>query len=216
MTHSRFYYARDHSGLYAQLIEVRHGPLRPEAVWASTYKNATYQAWMSTFPDMKFSIASWLLLAIFASLASASLAANLKKKKIKNLVTFGDSYTDVVITGDAGISWPTYAADYAQVSLYPFARAGATCSNNITFRPFPPLFESQLPLYFTEKNNGSLNLDAKKTLYTLWIGTNDLGVNSLISGNNNASLVDVANCMVDWVKVLYESGARNFLFQNVG
>ncbi|KAG5716240.1 GDSL esterase/lipase [Termitomyces sp. T112] len=164
---------------------------------------------------MKFSIASWLLLAIFASLASASLAANLKKKKIKNLVTFGDSYTDVVITGDAGISWPTYAADYAQVSLYPFARAGATCSNNITFRPFPPLFESQLPLYFTEKNNGSLNLDAKETLYTLWIGTNDLGVNSLISGNNNASLVDVANCMVDWVKVLYESGARNFLFQNM-
>ncbi|KAG6872551.1 hypothetical protein C0995_008895 [Termitomyces sp. Mi166 len=164
---------------------------------------------------MKFSIALWILLAISVSSTFASVTKGLKENKIKNLVTFGDSYTDVVVTGDAGVSWPTYAAGYAQVSLHPFARAGATCSNNLTFRPFPPLFESQLPLYFAEKNNGSLELDPKETLYTLWIGTNDLGVNSLISGSNSASLVDVTNCMVNWVKVLYESGARNFLFQNM-
>ncbi|KAG6895426.1 hypothetical protein C0992_001287 [Termitomyces sp. T32_za158] len=164
---------------------------------------------------MKFSIVSWILLAICVPATYSSSAKGLKANKIKNLVTFGDSYTDVVVAGDNGVSWPTYAAGYAQVSLHPFARAGATCSNNITFRPFPPLFESQLPLYFAEKNNGSLELDAKETLYTLWIGTNDLGVNSLISDSNNASLVDVTNCMVNWVKVLYESGARNFLFQNM-
>lgn len=164
---------------------------------------------------MKLFIALWVLLLAYIPSAYSSSAKGLKAKKIKNLVTFGDSYTDVVITGDHGVSWPTYAAGYAQVSLHPFARAGATCSNNLTFRPFPSLFESQLPLYLSEKNNGSLKLVAKETLYTLWIGTNDLGVNSLISGSNNASLVDVANCMVNWVKVLYESGARNFLFQNV-
>ncbi|KAG6864112.1 hypothetical protein C0991_012434 [Blastosporella zonata] len=164
---------------------------------------------------MKFSLAaSFLFLAISAAPSLASSVGSIKAKQIKNLVTFGDSYTDVVITGDAGVSWPIYAAEYAHVSLYPFARAGATCSNDITYRPFPSLFESQLPLYFTENHNGTLKLDPTETLYTLWIGTNDLGVNSLISGSNNASLVDVTNCMVNWVKVLYENGARNFLFQN--
>ncbi|KAG6867215.1 hypothetical protein C0993_005591 [Termitomyces sp. T159_Od127] len=164
---------------------------------------------------MKLSIAPCVLLAISIPATYAASAKGLKANKIKHLVTFGDSYTDVVTTGDAGVAWPTYAAGYAQVSLHPFARSGATCSNNLTFRPFPPLFESQLPLYFAEKNNGSLELDPMETLYTLWIGTNDLGVNSIISGSNNASLVEVTNCMVNWVRVLYDSGARNFLFQNM-
>ncbi|KAF8066944.1 GDSL lipase/esterase [Lyophyllum atratum] len=147
--------------------------------------------------------------------ASTAGAAGVLPKQIKNLVTFGDSYTDVVNVGDGGVAWPVYASGYAKVSLFPFARSGATCSNNITFRPFPSLFESQLPLYLTEKDNGSLKLNPRETIYTLWIGTNDVGVNSLISGGNKASIVDVATCMVNWVKTLYATGARNFLFQNM-
>ncbi|KAF8884190.1 GDSL lipase/esterase [Infundibulicybe gibba] len=138
----------------------------------------------------------------------------LRPKQIKNLVTFGDSYTDVVSTGDGGVAWPVYAAGYASVSLFPFARSGATCSNNITFRPFPSVFESQLPLYFAEATNGTLKLKPEETLYTLWIGTNDVGANALTT-KNEASIVDVAECMVNWVSVLYASGARNFLFQNM-
>ncbi|KAF5329615.1 hypothetical protein D9619_009247 [Psilocybe cf. subviscida] len=141
--------------------------------------------------------------------------------QIKNLVTFGDSYTDVVQVGDGGTAWPVYASGYAQVSLFPFARSGATCSNNITFRPFPSLFESQLPAYFsatganpTTHAPGKLN--ASQTLYTLWLGTNDVGANALLTGSDGkVNLVDVMQCMVNWVKVLYESGARNFLFQNM-
>ncbi|KAG6908643.1 hypothetical protein DXG01_003821 [Tephrocybe rancida] len=165
---------------------------------------------------MKAPTAAFCLL-LSAALASASSpkGSSSKDPKIKNLVTFGDSYTDVGWTGDQGIAWPTYVVDYARVSLYPFAKAGATCSNNLTYRPFPSLFESQLPLYLSEKHNGSLKLDAKETIYSLWIGTNDLGVNSLVSGSNSANIVEVATCMVNWVKVLYESGARNFLFQNM-
>lgn len=118
-------------------------------------------------------------------------------------------------TGDQGTAWPVYAAGYSKTALHPFARSGATCSNNITFRPFPPVFENQLPLYFTETGNGTLNLPADETIYTLWIGTNDLGVDSLITGSNNASIVDVSGCMVNWVRTLYASGARNFIMQNV-
>lgn len=137
------------------------------------------------------------------------------KGQIKNLVTFGDSYTDTVLISNGGTQWPTYAAGYAGITNFPFARAGATCSNDLTFRPFPPLFGSQIPTFLAEKKNGTIKVNGDNTLYTLWIGTNDLGVSSLLTGDSSASLVDVTGCMVNWVKVMYENGARNFLFQNV-
>ncbi|KAJ7020162.1 carbohydrate esterase family 16 protein [Mycena alexandri] len=155
-----------------------------------------------------------LICAIAAS-ASGVLAVGVQPGQIKHLVTFGDSYTDVVATGDQGTAWPVYAAGYSKTALHPFARSGATCSNNITFRPFPPVFGDQLPLYLMEASNGTLHLPPAETIYTLWIGTNDLGVDSLITGSNNASVVDVTGCMVDWVRTLYASGARNFIMQNM-
>jgi len=36
-----------------------------------------------------------------------------------------------------------------------------------------------------------------------------------LTGSDNASLVDVTECMVNWVSALHASGARNFLFQNM-
>jgi GDSL-like Lipase/Acylhydrolase len=154
--------------------------------------------------------ALWSLLAL-STPAVRGIGVN--PKQIKNLVTFGDSYTDIVPVGDKRAAWPVYAADYAHLSLFPFARSGATCSNNIPPRPFPSLFESQLPVYFEKKP--SLKLPAVETIYTLWIGTNDVGANALLPGSDKASLVEVTMCMVNWVNVLYQSGARNFLFQNV-
>lgn len=156
--------------------------------------------------------------ALSTSLLHGIAAKGVFPGQIKNLVTFGDSYTDVVNTGDAGVAWPIYAADYGHLKLFPYARAGATCSNNLTFRPFPSLYETQLPLYFTEKSNGSLKaLAPQDTIYTLWIGTNDVGVNSLLVGQGTpgTSVVDTTTCAVSWVKTLYDSGARNFIFQNV-
>jgi hypothetical protein len=101
--------------------------------------------------------------ALWSSLALASPPS---MQHIKNLVTFGDSYADLVRTGDpGGVTWPVYATDYANLSLSVFARSGATCSNKLTPRPFPSLFESQLPAYFEQK--GSLNLVPQETIYTL-------------------------------------------------
>ncbi|KAH9922176.1 uncharacterized protein B0H18DRAFT_1018380 [Fomitopsis serialis] len=129
--------------------------------------------------------------------------------QIKNLVTFGDSYSDVTSgqgdPGDNATAWPVYAAMYGDFTLYPYAKSGATCSNYLTPRLFPSVFEDELPLYFTERENGSLVLDPTDTMYTLWIGTNDVGV----------TLVDTIGCAVDWVKVLYGAGARNFVVQNM-
>ncbi|KAF6752808.1 GDSL lipase/acylhydrolase [Ephemerocybe angulata] len=156
-----------------------------------------------------------LLVASLTSPSNAQSGVGIRPKQIKNLVTFGDSYTDVGYSSNGGTPWPIYTAGYAGVKLFPYAKAGATCSNELTYRPFPPLFGSQLPKYFEEK--GSLDLQPEETIYTLWIGTNDVGSNALLTGNpgTKASLVAVTDCMVNWVKVLYESGVRNFIFQNM-
>ena len=120
-------------------------------------------------------------------------------------------------TGDNSIAWPIFAAQDGGFQLYPFARAGATCSNNITPRPFSSVMEGQLPLYFAEVQNGTIRIDSEESIYTLWIGTNDVSCNALLTGEGvpGATLVNTTECAVDWVKVLYDHGARNFLFQNV-
>ncbi|TBU45278.1 hypothetical protein BD309DRAFT_1079441 [Dichomitus squalens] len=153
-----------------------------------------------------------------AALAPLPLAAGPAPGQIKNLVTFGDSYTDIDGHEDGGTVWPVFAAQDGNFALFPFAKVGATYSNNLTFRPFPSLFESQLPTYFSEKSNGSLAvLRPENTIYTLWIGTNDVGANALLTGSQapGVTLVDTATCAVNWVKTLYDSGARNFIFQNM-
>ena len=122
-----------------------------------------------------------------------------------------------VNTGDNATAWPIFAAQDGHFDLFPFARSGATCSNNLTDRPFPSVFESQLPLFFTEVNNGSLKLNPEETIFTLWIGTNDVGAGALLTGAQapGVTVVDTVSCAVNWVKTLYASGARNFIFQNV-
>jgi hypothetical protein len=75
----------------------------------------------------------------------------------------------------------------------------------------------QLPAYLNETRNGTLELNPNETIYTIWIGTNDLGANALLTGSDapDTSIVQVRQCTVDVLKMLYESGARNFIMQNV-
>ncbi|EAU86697.1 GDSL lipase/acylhydrolase [Coprinopsis cinerea okayama7 len=166
-------------------------------------------------PNMRFLSLVVFELCVLLWTNSGSLAAGIRPRQIKNLVTFGDSFTSVDWSANGGTPWPVYTAGYTGVQLLPFAKAGATCSNELTYRPFPPLTESQVPLFLEQKANGTFKLPPHETIYTLWIGTNDVGANALLTGSSEASLVDVTNCMVDWVEVLYENGARNFIFQNM-
>ena len=103
--------------------------------------------------------------------------------------------------------WPVFAAEEGNFTLFPFAISGATCAS---------VFASQLSVYMEEIASGSLKLDPKETIYTLWIGTNDVGVHGLLTGQTtNETIVDTTACAVNWLQVLYDSGARNFIFQNV-
>lgn len=140
--------------------------------------------------------------------------------QIKNVVTFGDSYTDIVSISDGGTPWPVYLAGYANLNLFSFARSGGTCSNASTPRAFPGVTENEIPDYLAERANGTLkkvNDDLEGTVHTLWIGTNDLGVGELLTGQQTpgVTVVDVVNCVANWVTTLYEHGARNFIVQNV-
>lgn len=158
---------------------------------------------------------------VFALLAltTPSWATGVAPGQIKNFVTFGDSYTDSSYypTADGGYAWPTWAAMYGDLNLYGLARSGATCSNLLTYRPFPPIMGWQLPAYLNETNNGTLELNPEETIYTIWIGTNDLGVNALLTGSDApaTSIVEVRQCAIEVLKTLYESGARNFIMQNI-
>jgi len=162
------------------------------------------------------------LLSTFLHLALAfapALAVGVTPGQIKNLVTFGDSYSDSSYypAADGGYAWPTWVSEYGPFNLYGIARSGATCSNNLTYRPFPPVEEWQLPYYFGAVENGTIpHLDPSETIYVVWIGTNDVGANALLTGSDpGVSLVPVRQCAVNAVKQLYDSGARNFIFNNM-
>ncbi|KAI0729700.1 GDSL lipase/esterase [Fomitopsis betulina] len=164
------------------------------------------------------SLALFTTLAYCLAFAWTSNGQGPDPGQIKTIVTFGDSYTDRYgHAGDNGTAWPVYVADYANLTLYPYAIAGATCSNNLTYRPFSSVLEGQVPLYLQDKANGSISVDADSTIYTLWIGTNDVGANAVLTGAQSpgVTIVNTTRCAVDWVNVLYQSGARNFLFQNM-
>ncbi|KAF9233570.1 carbohydrate esterase family 16 protein [Melanogaster broomeanus] len=159
------------------------------------------------------------LTSALLALVTPSIAIGVTPGQIKNFVTFGDSYTDSSYypTADGGYAWPTYAAGYGPFNLVGMARSGATCSNYLTYRPFPPIMEWQLPTYFNMTQNGTLHLDPEETMYTIWIGTNDLGAGALLTGSDapDVSIVQVRQCAVEVLRTLYESGARNFIMQNI-
>ncbi|KAG8696760.1 hypothetical protein FRC08_006956 [Ceratobasidium sp. 394] len=167
-------------------------------------------------------------------LALLALASSCSAFSLKNLVTFGDSYTDNTMNGDAGYRWPDHVAMYSNgtVSVYDFAHSGATCSNNLTPRIYKPVLEAQIPeytanvttklvknqktTYIMSKDGKYVPLASKDTMYSIWIGTNDVGVGALLTDPlKDVSIVNTTACVFDWVQKLYDQGARNFLIQNM-
>jgi hypothetical protein len=141
---------------------------------------------------------------------------------LKNIVTFGDSYTSAVSVGDRATPWPIYAGLYGNLSVFDFAISGAVCSNLLTPRPFKSVKETQIPSFEADVKAGNGSApglsEVDETLLTLWIGTNDVGDGALLTGNQvneSVSIVDTTRCAVQWLVELYEQGWRNFVYQNV-
>lgn len=139
---------------------------------------------------------------------------------------------------NGGISWPYYLSLYTGLPFDNYATGGAACSNKLTPLGPPDVSGQQLEWFVQDHvlTNASrhgpvrLDIDGGSTLAIIWIGTNDLGIHSLLEpdnytapyapaipplapGNDNATTIeDLANCQLSTVTNLYEEyGVRNFL-----
>ncbi|KAI4528635.1 hypothetical protein K525DRAFT_230649 [Schizophyllum commune Loenen D] len=133
-------------------------------------------------------------------------------------VVGNQAYADSVAEYLGGGSSSNNTASNGSLTLHPYAMAGGICSHALNLLPWPSVFEDELPPYLNDSSSGVLgDISAENTLYSLWIGTNDVGPGALLTGEaaDGVTVVDTVGCAVNWVKTLYDKGARNFLFQNM-
>jgi GDSL-like Lipase/Acylhydrolase len=126
-------------------------------------------------------------------------------------------------TATGGKTWARFVSQYTGVKLFNYAVSGAVCSNSLTPRTlsetvglFPSVQDYEIPAYLADiKAPNFPRLSPKDTLYAVWIGTNDLGGDCIITGLPNVGLTNYTSCVTDIVKRLYDNGARNFMMLNV-
>ncbi|EFZ02162.1 GDSL-like lipase/acylhydrolase family protein [Metarhizium robertsii] len=128
-----------------------------------------------------------------------------------------------------GRIWGRLVAKDTGATLYDYAVGGAMCThtnfdqrtfNETTNIPYPAVLEYELPLFDTDKKLGLYkNLNPDNTVYTLWIGTNDLGKDGIIGTKagmhhnvDASSTVDsYLTCVWAALDKMYSQGARNIV-----
>lgn len=119
------------------------------------------------------------------------------------------------------------------MTLYDYAVSGAVCSNDLTPRifssvgkNFPSVLQDEIPLFKadikSERNGTNMPyfqpaLTATNAVYAIWIGTNDLGVNAILTDSQVAgvTITDYTNCVFSALDELYKSGGRYFVVNNM-
>ncbi|KAG5975143.1 hypothetical protein E4U55_007836 [Claviceps digitariae] len=137
-------------------------------------------------------------------------------------------------TASGGAVWARFVANTTGASLYNYAVRGAMCSNDIDSRtinylgmpssPFPDVLQYEMNTY---RNDISLNdhrhhlyphgRHPDNTLYALWIGTNDVGIDGFLGDHNkpNTTLTTFIECTWRVLDAIYLSGGRHFLLLNL-
>ncbi|KAH6714778.1 carbohydrate esterase family 16 protein [Leptodontidium sp. MPI-SDFR-AT-0119] len=134
-------------------------------------------------------------------------------KYFDNLVTFGDSYTDEsrlgyfishngttppaglllpksTSTAGGGITWGRWVSNYTSAKLYNYAVSGA---NSL----------------YTDRHEGN-------TVYSMWIGTNNLGSYAFLTDSNSdgTTIPDYVDCIFKRFNETYKNGGRYFVLMN--
>lgn len=134
-------------------------------------------------------------------------------------------------TAGGGVTWDRWVADYTGAKLYDYAVAGAVCDNNIVYRylasvfgPFPDVvyevnaFIADVKYINESTKTNTLYTDRRSdnTVYSIWIGTNDLGEGAFLtdSSNNGTTIVDYVDCVYDRLDSVYKTGGRYFVIMN--
>ena len=135
----------------------------------------------------------------------------------------------------AGRVWARYVVQYtgssdngkwsSSMSLYNYAVGGSFCSGEIVPREYPTLLEYAVPAFAADKAAGRIDsseayfqpaLTSSNAVFTLWIGTNDLGRFSFLNDMQvgGKTLTDFTDCVYAALDGLYAAGARTFVLMN--
>ncbi|BGP58658.1 hypothetical protein JCM8202v2_006327 [Rhodotorula sphaerocarpa] len=160
---------------------------------------------------------------------------------IDTVFAFGDSYSTISYdprkgvqsipnlggTTSGGNTWLQFltGADSSRpIALYDLACYGAVVDDRVTYAPgFPvraPDFVTQVALwqqFFAGSSgaavaSGQVKWRPDRTLFTIWFGINDLGVETLLVEDPARMFPRMFASMNKLVQDLYDGGARNFLF----
>nr|POE54425.1 acetylesterase [Quercus suber] len=134
------------------------------------------------------------------------------------------------MSASGGYQWPQFVRRSTGVSLYNYAVSGAVCSNDITPRflasidaDFPAIAQYELPAFIADSAyvtaNGTRFFDGlpQSTVYSMWIGTNDLGVGALLTDSQvpGKTIADYLDCVYDELEKVYLTGAKYFVLFNI-
>lgn len=121
-------------------------------------------------------------------------------------------------------------AQYSGAHVYNYAVSGAVCDNNVTPRffsaidaPFPAVAQYEVPAYIQDShyyypNHTKFMIDPPdQTVYSIFIGTNDLGNYAFITDSQVAgtNIVNYTECVYNQLDRVYANGGRYFVIQNV-
>lgn len=173
---------------------------------------------------MKTSVALLAAIAVAAvEAASIKHKHSLPIKHFKDFVSFGDSYSSLAgaggigITFDGGSVWPQFVSTSAHATLHDFAVAGAVCSDvykNPGSGTRDREIQDQLPKWLSTPN--STHLPASSTVYSNWIGTNDLGIDGFLASDEPTgyNITSFIQCNWDVMDTIYKNGGRYFVILN--
>ncbi|TBU26254.1 hypothetical protein BD311DRAFT_808567 [Dichomitus squalens] len=120
--------------------------------------------------------------------------------------------------------WPFYLGLYGNYTIWNYAVGGAVCSNKLTPLSDIPDVSSGQQAWFVQDHvvrNGTshqkLLLDPASFIVIIFVGTNDVGVNSFVTNDQgtNVSLPNVADCQLDTLRQLHALGARQFIVNSL-
>ncbi|KAG0172223.1 hypothetical protein DFQ28_011274 [Apophysomyces sp. BC1034] len=148
-----------------------------------------------------------------------SLAPLVLSQTIKNLVVFGDSYSDVgnFQRWSNGPIWSENLAVGWNASLLSFAISGATCDNapfvNLTESEPMPSVKDQIEHYY----NLSLNHSMNETIFAFWVGAADIHNTFKLQGESSGvpDFKELSACIIQQMREVRQVfGANRFILLN--
>ncbi|KAL2060899.1 hypothetical protein VTL71DRAFT_8951 [Oculimacula yallundae] len=133
-------------------------------------------------------------------------------------------------TPGGGITWGRWVSNYTGAKLYNYAVSGAVCDNNIISRylgaingPFPDVvYEVEAFVADTKFVNATTQKKFYEdryddnTVYSMWVGTNDLGNNAFLTDSSlhGSTIPDYVDCIFKRFDEIYMNGGRYFVLMN--